>query len=165
MVAMRAIVLTRLWFVMATLSPARTRPAAIVPARPRKPEFARLTHWIGIRNGRERSSVGGCTVSSHSISVGPTYQAFTRLGVDNLEELVKIYKADPSLLRRFGNRVTSARSSPDADMTRVINLLGAAPNPIGRERFFSEPMRSCSDNERCRLGKIVRTIFGITNRW
>ncbi len=27
--------------------------------------------------------------------------AFTRLGVDNLEELVKIYKADPSLLRRF----------------------------------------------------------------
>jgi hypothetical protein len=27
--------------------------------------------------------------------------AFTRFGVDNLAELIKIYKADPGLLRRF----------------------------------------------------------------
>ena len=30
-----------------------------------------------------------------------TMTAFTRFGVDNLTELVKIYKADPGLLRRF----------------------------------------------------------------
>ena len=30
-----------------------------------------------------------------------TITAFTRLGVDNLAELVNIYKADPGLLRRF----------------------------------------------------------------
>jgi hypothetical protein len=30
-----------------------------------------------------------------------TTTAFTRFGVDNLAELVKIYKADPGLLRRF----------------------------------------------------------------
>ncbi len=30
-----------------------------------------------------------------------TITAFTRLGVENLAELIKIYKADPGLLRRL----------------------------------------------------------------
>ena len=30
-----------------------------------------------------------------------TKAAFTRFGIDNLAELVSIYKADPGLLRRF----------------------------------------------------------------
>jgi hypothetical protein len=30
-----------------------------------------------------------------------TMTAFTRFGVDNLTELVKIYKADPGLLQRY----------------------------------------------------------------
>ena len=45
-----------------------------------------------------------------------TITAFTRFGVDNLAELVKIYKSRPrSTSSLHANRVTSARSSPDAD--------------------------------------------------
>ena len=41
--------------------------------------------------------------------------AFTCFGVDNLTELVEMYKADPDLLRLTRHPSTPPRSSPDPD--------------------------------------------------
>jgi hypothetical protein len=40
-------------------------------------------------------------VSSSSAPVEEAITAFTPFGVDNLTELVKMYKTDPDLLRRY----------------------------------------------------------------
>jgi hypothetical protein len=51
--------------------------------------------------------------------------AFTRFGIENLAELVQIYKTDPSLLPRPKiARMTTPRSSPDANFsTRAGGIL------------------------------------------
>ena len=57
-----------------TWSPGATRPAAMVPAKPRKSRFGRFTHCTGKRKGFDPRSCATSTGSRCSISVGPLYQ-------------------------------------------------------------------------------------------
>ena len=55
-----------------------------------------VTRW---RVAPEQVGVGFSYISTESGNMLST--AFTRFGVDNLTELVEMYKADPDLLRRY----------------------------------------------------------------
>ncbi len=55
-------------------SPGRIDPEAMVPEKPRKSAFGRLTHCTGNRKGAAADAPSTSTVSRYSISVGPSYQ-------------------------------------------------------------------------------------------
>ncbi len=54
-----------------TLSPGLTAPLTIVPAKPRKSRFGRLTHCTGSRNGARVTWSSIATDSRCPIKVGP----------------------------------------------------------------------------------------------
>ena len=63
-----------------TVSPGRTVPPTIMPAKPRKSRSGRLTHCTGIRNGPLAASSWTSTDSRCASNGGPVYHGVCSLG-------------------------------------------------------------------------------------
>ncbi|MNE48689.1 hypothetical protein D3C80_1431690 [compost metagenome] len=68
-------------------SPLCTTPLAMVPAKPRKFRFGRLTYCTGKRRSVKLRSAETSTVSRISISVGPAYHGDCSLWLTTLSPL------------------------------------------------------------------------------
>ena len=120
--AIRATLVRRPEGTIRTVSPGRTVPLAISPAKPRKSESGRLTHCTGRRNGpAAAASAFTSTVSRCSTSVGPSCQGIASDRV-----------------------VTFAPVSPDSGIAVAAPIPASPANaaPVGDDRV-EHRLRSC----------------------